>query len=226
MESPRYEIKMVCDEIYLPDVRAWMNLHPEMFIEAYPPRRVNSAYLDSYDADCLNDNLIGVSDRDKLRFRWYGYDHAHVRGALELKCKSSRVGWKMLYPIPVVFDLIALPWNEIMRQLRQHADGLFAIWLSAVDQPLVINSYVREYYESADHQLRVTVDYDLAAYEQVMYCAPNLVVPAPATHQIVVEVKADATLHTRVSNALSSFPLQVGRNSKYVTGAMDALCYM
>ena len=225
MESPRHEIKMVCDESTLPDLHVWINLHPEMFVEAYPPRRVNSIYFDSYEGDCLDDNLDGVSDRRKLRFRWYGEDHAHARGTLELKCKESRVGWKVLQPIPVVLDLTTLSWSEIMGLLRQHADGLVGIWLSAVDQPVVINSYMREYYESVDHQLRVTADYDLVAYEQVMYCAPNLVVPAPAAHQIVVEVKADAVLHTRVSDALSSFPWQVGRNSKYVTGTMDALCY-
>jgi uncharacterized protein (UPF0218 family) len=85
---------------------------------------------------------------------------------------------------------------------------------------------MREYYESIDHQVRVTIDYDLIAFEQVMYTAPNLIVKAPIPKPVVVEVKSDAKLHRRVSNVLSSFPLVVGRNSKYVNGVMDSLCFL
>ena len=67
MQPTRYEIKMTCDEVFLGEVRAWVNLHPEVFLEAYPPRRVNSLYFDTLERDCLNDNLIGASDRAKNR---------------------------------------------------------------------------------------------------------------------------------------------------------------
>jgi hypothetical protein len=71
MQSTRYEVKMACDQVYLPDVRAWVQLHPAAFIEAYPLRQVNSLYFDTLDGDCLNANLIGISERRKLRLRWY-----------------------------------------------------------------------------------------------------------------------------------------------------------
>jgi hypothetical protein len=77
-----------------------------------------------------------------------------------------------------------------------------------------------------DQQVRVTIDYKQAAYEQVIHLTPNLVVKAPLPSRVVVEVKADATLHRRVSNVLSSFPLQVERNSKYVSGALGSLCFV
>jgi len=217
---------MTGDEVYLGEIRAWVNLHPEAFLVAYPPRRVNSLYFDTLECDCLNDNLIGASDRAKLRFRWYGEDVTAVQGTLELKCKANQLGWKEHRPIPVTFDLTSVSWNGLMQRLREYADGPFALWLSGVDQPTLINSYMREYYESIDRQVRVTVDYDLVAYEQVMYTAPNLVVKAPIPKPVVVEVKSDEKLHRRVSNVLSSFPLQVGRNSKYVNGVMDSLCFL
>lgn len=226
MEPVRYEVKMTCDEVYLPDVRAWVNLHPEVFVEAYPPRQVNSLYFETRDVDCLNDNLIGIGQRKKLRFRWYGDDCSNVQGALELKCKSNKLGWKERCPIPATFDLTTVSWRALMQQMREQVAGTFAIWLSYLDQPTLINSYVREYYESVDRKVRVTVDYSQVAYEQITYLIPNLVIRAPIPSPIVVEVKSDARLHRRVSNALSSFPLQAERNSKYVNGVVGSLCFL
>ncbi len=225
MRAARYEIKMICDEMYLPDVRAWVNVHPESFIEAYRPRRVNTLYFDTHVADCLADNLMGASTRGKLRFRWYGDDHSHAQGVLELKRKSGQLGWKETLPIPVVFDLTDICWSDFVRQLRGEVDGLFAIWLSSNDRPTLINTYMREYYESMDHQVRLTIDYALAVYEQIMHSTPNLVLQPPASSQLVVEVKTAPSLYRRLSRLLSLFPLQVGRNSKYVNGMMRSLYF-
>ena len=225
MEPARYEIKMTCDEAYLPDMRAWVNLHPEVFVETYSPRRVNSLYFDAYDVECLRDNLTGISERGKLRFRWYGEDHAHVRGHLELKYKINQLRWKRLDAIPTTFDLRAISWDDLIRELREQAHGQYAIWLSFYNQPTLIVSYVREYYESIDHRLRVTLDHDLAFYEQILHPSPNLTLLAPFSNRIVLEVKADVATHQRVSNMLSTCPLPVVRNSKYVNGVLDALCF-
>jgi hypothetical protein len=210
----------------LPDVRAWVNLHPDGFVEAYPPRQVNNLYFDTHEIDCLIENLNGTDQRRKLRLRWYGDDHSAVRGALELKCRSNQLGWKMHYPIPFTYDLTTTSWNVLLVYMREHTDGLFSVWLSYLSQPVLINSYMREYYETMDRQVRVTIDYNQAAYEQIVHLTPNLMIKAPVPSQVVVEVKADAALHRRVSNVLSSFPLQVGRNSKYVSGVIESLCFL
>ncbi len=225
IQTARYEVKMTCDEMYLPDVRAWVNLHPDVFVEAYPPRQVNSLYYDTRGIDCLMDNLIGTGQRKKLRLRWYGSDYTAVRGTLELKCKENQLGWKEYHPLPLTFDLTTMSWSACIQQMREQVDATFDAWLSYADQPLLINSYKREYYESIDQQVRVTIDHDQTAYEQITHLAPNLAIKASIPSQIVVEVKADATLHRRVSNVLSCFPLQVGRNSKYVNGVLGGLCF-
>jgi hypothetical protein len=226
LESARYEIKMACDEVYLPDVRSWVRLHPDAFIEAYPPRRVNNLYLDTHEVDGVNDNLVGTRERGKLRLRWYGRDFSAVRGNLELKFKSNQLGWKQSCPIPVTFDLTTISWNELLQQLRKHVQGDLAVWLSRVDRPVLINGYTREYYESMDRQIRVTIDYDQMAYEQVTYASPNLVSSSYIDRHVVVEVKSDAALHSRVSNVLSSFPLRTARYSKYVRGVTDSLHFL
>ena len=226
MEPTRYEYKITCDELYLPEARSWVRLHPAAFVEAYPPRQVNSLYFDTPEADCLHDNLIGAGERRKLRFRWYGPDFSAARGGLELKCKTNQLGWKRNCPIPITFDLRAISWADLIQQMRQHAEGIVALWLSSADQPVLLTSFVREYYESIDRQIRVTVDYSQVVYEQITYPAPNLAVKTPFKKQVVIEVKSDSRLALRVSEVASSFPLRVVRNSKYVNGVLDSLGFL
>lgn len=223
MPERRYEVKMTCSEIYLPDVRSWVRLHPDAFIEAYPSRQVNNVYFDTQELDSFVDHVSGASARSKLRYRWYGEDYAAVQGALELKHRTNQLSWKELCPIPVTFDLSAISWTDLMQVLRQHAQGAMGIWLATKDRPTLLNSYQREYYESLDGQVRITIDYAQRAYEQVTYLVPNLTMRAPFESPLVVEVKADPTLQRRVSNTLSSLPMQVERNSKYISGVQDAL---
>ena len=225
-ERPRYEVKLTCDEVYLADVRAWVRLHPDSFVVTYRPRRVNSLYLDTHGADCLDDSLAGVDERTKVRFRWYGEDYSRVEGIVELKRKSGRVGWKETHPVRTAFDLTSISWPDFMLHLAGRVDDALLPWLCCTGRPTLITSYVREYYESMDRRVRLTVDRDLAAYEQVMRPAPNLRVKAPGWDRIVIEVKGDPTLHTRLSGVLSSLPLVVTRNSKYVSGLTASLAFI
>jgi hypothetical protein len=226
MPEKRYEVKMTCSEMYLPDVRSWVRLHPEAFIEAYPPRQVNNLYFDTQELGGFVEHVNGASTRSKLRYRWYGEDYAAIRGTLELKHKSNQLIWKEYCPIPITFDLTAISWADFTQVLRQHAQGTMSVWLSAQDRPTLLNSYWREYYESIDHQVRITIDYAQKAYEQITHVVPNLTVRAPSEGPVVIELKADPSLHRRVSNVLSLLPMQVERNSKYVTGVQDALIFV
>jgi len=221
-QAMRYEVKMTCNEVYLADVHAWLRLHREGFFEAYPRRRINNLYLDTLEFECLNDNLIGASQRSKLRLRWYGEDLAQAEGVLELKGRVAQQGWKKS-SAPVTLDLRSGAWADLLQQLHAQTEGLFDVWVGALPQPVLINHYRRAYYESGDRALRVTLDWDQAAYGQVLHPRPNLVLPVFDQHDIVVEVKADGSAHRRLSDLLSSFPLRTGRHSKYVSGALAAL---
>jgi hypothetical protein len=189
---------------------------------SYPPRQVNSVYLDTCELDCISDNLDGVAERTKCRYRWYGADHTAVHGVLELKHKSNQLGWKEHADVPIVFDLTSISWLDWMHELRAHATGRFAEWLAWVDRPTLIVSYTREYYESPDEQVRVTVDHDLAFYDQVTYSQPNFLCGTLADDQIVIEIKADPSLHKRVSQVISDFPFRPDHYSKYVQGLISA----
>jgi hypothetical protein len=221
--SARYEIKMTCEEMYLPEVRSWVQLHPERFRTAYPSRQVNNIYLDTFEMDHLDIHLSGVSDREKLRFRWYGGDDTAVQGILELKGKTASLSWKKQCPIACTFDLTTLSWIDWMAQVRAHADPEASIWLLYVERPTLLNRYRREYYVTFDGQIRLTVDYAMRVYDQRTTWAPNLELDTPIERLVVLEVKSSPAFSSRLSDIFTAFPLRVARNSKYVTGMQSLL---
>lgn len=221
--SARYELKMTCDEMYLPEIRSWVRLHPDGFVEAYPLRQVNNIYLDTFAADHLNDHLMGVSERQKLRFRWYGTQDSDIQGALELKGKTGLYSWKKQSPVSCTFDLTRTSWTDWMGTLRRHADREAASWLLLIERPTLLNRYLREYYTTFDGQVRLTVDYQMRVYDQMTHQTPNLELDLSIEPRVVLEFKSDPALSRRLSDILLWFPLRTERNSKYVTGMQSLL---
>jgi VTC domain len=215
----RYEIKLVCPMAWLSQVHILVRLHPEAFRAAYPPRRVNSVYFDTFDVEGVLDNLDGASERNKLRWRWYGPSWLVENSHLELKSKRGMAGFKELCPIQGSFDpRCETTWDDALAFLRQQADDRFRVWLSQVSCATILNHYEREYYASWDGQMRLTLDTQLAAYDQRFSRRPNLRYATPLPDTMVIELKADAALADRLSDVLNTLPFRPERNSKYING--------
>jgi hypothetical protein len=215
----RYEIKLTCPMAWLPHVHTLVRLHPEAFRVAYPPRRVNSVYFDTFDVEGVLDNLDGASERNKLRWRWYGPSWLVENSHLELKSKRGMAGFKELCPIQASFDpRCRTTWDDALAFLREQADDRFRVWLSQVSCATILNHYEREYYVSWDGQMRLTLDTQLAVYDQRFSRRPNLRYPTPQPHTMVIELKADAALADRLSDVLNALPFRPERNSKYING--------
>jgi hypothetical protein len=222
-EPPRYEIKIPCAPHYLPQIRAWVRLHPAQWRVTYPPRQVNNVYFDTADAACLNGNLSGVGGRRKLRLRWYGPTLDTVTGGrLELKCRDGAIGWKEVSPLDATLALKGKRWHEIVRVLRGAADKVAGLWLAHLSIPVLINHYSRAYYATPDESVRLTLDTDLRAYSQRLSACPNLTRPVPLDERVVVELKAapDDVSFRQLAAALARFPARPGRHSKYVQGML------
>jgi hypothetical protein len=224
----RYEVKMVCDRSLLPQARSWIRLHPAGFVVAYPPRRVNSLYIDTPHLSSLNDNLEGLSLRQKLRLRWYGDEMTNIQPYLELKQKRDLLGRKERHLLPCELDM-TLPWREILqiiraetRFLRKQSDKNLVSMLQTVTQP-TLNHYQREYYVTADGAIRVTLDFDQAAYDQRLSLRPNLHIRLPINDTVVIEVKTDQEHAERLQEIAGRFPVRRSRNSKYAGGLLTAL---
>lgn len=214
--SSRYEIKMAYEPGLLPELRSWITPHPAAFATAYPPRQVNSVYMDTPDLDSFNDHLAGVPLRRKLRFRWYGEDLAKAKGIMEIKNKSERAGWKITQPVDCEFDLVHMSWNEIMQALRASTTDIIHEMV-CVARPVALIVYWREYYVSADGLVRLTIDTDLRSYDQLMTARPNIWFIQPLEQVVIVELKSDVANAKYISDILSHFPVRSNRYSKYMT---------
>ena len=213
--AARYELKMTFDPTWIEEVRGWIVAHSSAFAVAYPPRWVNSVYFDTPDLDCYNDHLAGVPERRKLRFRWYGPSLLKARGQVEVKNKRERVGWKIIQPVDREFDLGSLSWAEVLDGLRRRTDGIVRelLWVA---RPLVLTVYSREYLVSADGLVRLTIDTDLQAYEQLFTSRPNLWFRQPVEPSLIVELKSDVAHASRLADILAHFPQRANRRSKFV----------
>ncbi|HMB23540.1 MAG: polyphosphate polymerase domain-containing protein [Chloroflexota bacterium] len=214
--SSRYEIKMAYEPGLLPELRSWITPHPAAFATAYPPRQVNSVYMDTPDLDSFNDHLAGVPLRRKLRFRWYGEDLAKAKGIVEIKNKSERAGWKITQPVDCEFDLAHMSWNEIMQALRASTTDIIHEMV-CVARPVALIVYWREYYVSADGLVRLTIDTGLRSYDQLMTARPNIWFIQPLEPAVIVELKSDVGNAKYISDILSHFPIRSNRYSKYMT---------
>lgn len=220
--EPRYEIKMVFERQHLPLVRSWALGHWAAFRQAYPPRRVNNVYFDTFEHDFLIDHVDGVFDRSKVRFRWYGESWRAAQGQLEIKRKQGRLSFKTLFPLQDGLDLTRLSRQELVDRIRRQLPPEGARLMHALI-PVLVSHYRREYFVSAGGEIRLTLDYDLRAYEQVSPFGLNLRFPQPLLDEMVVEFKAPLQAHRLLADVLAAFPLRCVDNSKYLRGLETAL---
>ena len=175
----------------------------------------------------MDENLAGISERQKLRLRWYG-DTGYVKeGNWEIKCKERNLGWKVTRPMRQCIPLLEMNWQEVLVVLRANTSDYVGIHLAQFRWPTLINSYQRLYYLSWDMSIRITVDYHQSFFDQRLSGAPNLTrrLPYPDQDNIVLEVKAPAASHDQLAAIVQHFPVLVTRNSKYVNGMLHAIAH-
>ena len=196
-------------------------MHPEGFKVAHQPRIVNNLYLDTVDLKSFNDNLSGISERLKLRLRWYGEieNMVIVNPVLEMKIKKNMIGDKRRKILNLTLDL-RQPFHELLKQIRSRAGQQWCSLLQSAVQATIINRYKREYFVSPDGTIRTTLDYNQVSFNQRMGLRPNLNRPIPTNDFFLIEVKATPQHRERLERAMGYFPIQRTRNSKYVNGML------
>lgn len=219
-DDARYEIKFVVSTLQRRSVEHWLRLRPEGFYSPYPDRRVNNVYFDNHDFFAYEENLVGTSARTKVRLRWYGDTGNPERCTLEMKRRRNMLGWKVSHRTGPI-DFTSQTWQQIRRRLRDDLPESASIWLDANPRPVLINRYRRQYFESRDRKVRITLDHDQMVYSQLDGTRPNLTRRANLPQSLVVECKF-ATEDRRLGiAAIQGLRLRVGRNSKYVIGVQS-----
>jgi len=139
-----------------------------------------------------------------------------------VKNKSELAGWKLTEKLTPEFEFKSKSWASLMGEFCEASSGLIRELLS-VSRPVLLTVYHREYFVSADGQVRLTIDSNLKGYDQYFHARPNLIFKHRGDQQAVLELKSNVGELSELTDALSHFPARAVRYSKYVTNIWQDL---
>ena len=204
----RYERKYKIESFSSEIVRQIVINHPASFRKLFPDRKVNNIYFDNADMAAYFDNVNGVSDRQKLRVRWYGEDIFNIeKSKLEIKIKSNQLGYKKSFSV----DDFQLNDLKALTKEVSEKSGTYKIY-----QPTLINSYLRSYYGTTNGKFRITIDRNLEYFS--LLNANRFTRFQVEDQAVVLELKYDETLDEEAAFILQHIPFRHTKSSKYVTG--------
>ena len=119
------------------------------FKEIYELRRVNSLYYDDYGYSLYYESVNGISDRAKLRARFYNYGNGSFN--FERKIKIDDLNTKKIEKnfIQNLIPVVGLNFNKNLKLPSKVGQIYF---------PKVFVSYLRRYFLSPDKKVRITID--------------------------------------------------------------------
>ncbi len=216
----RYEIKFVLDEGKFTEFIHWM-YNSTSVRPVHRSRYVNSLYYDDVSYQSVRDNLAGISDRKKMRLRWYHDDNPSEISslALEFKFRKGRLGHKESYALPnLQSTLLNLDLGSIYDHIVDEI-GMASGVNYLIDDcyfPVLHVSYLREYYEDVNG-LRITLDREINFHHVVPYfrLLEDISSPYPLS---VAELKFPPEIKPNVANSLRGLHLTPKRHSKYLVG--------
>ncbi|MBT5558750.1 MAG: VTC domain-containing protein [Proteobacteria bacterium] len=223
LSNARYELKFNAKSSRYCDVINTIENDNAFYYRPYEPRIVNNIYFDTCDLDAFQQNVSGATSRSKLRLRWYG-DTANLKsGALELKLRRNRYGWKLQDTVKLGCGLLDFDYGELARLLIAQVDSEMQLQLLHSPIPTLINTYKRDYFVSADSKVRVTVDQGMRFFDQRFSNRVSLDREGMSPELIVVEYKSAVEDAADLERAIRNVRLVRTRNSKYVIGVSSIL---
>ena len=127
------------------------------FTKHFANRIINSIYLDTINFDFAKDNINGVSERKKIRLRWY--DDNLNKIFIEQKNKKNFKVWKNIEEIE--------PLNikeNLIKNLEDYFKNNNFSKLANFNYNFVLKTnYKRGYWISDDKNIRATIDTDINA---------------------------------------------------------------
>ncbi len=177
------------------------------FRSHFNERFVNSIYFDDQNLKFAEDNLSGISNREKIRLRWYGPNSETLtRPILERKIKKNFQGFKETF-VMKNFHNLHINQNNLLEITNQVNKILSVKNL----QPVTQVCYKRNYLISVDQKVRATLDVDLK-YRKIKSFIQNFYV---RSNDIILELKYSSNLDNHLRNSIGGIT-RVSRNSKYI----------
>ena len=217
-DSLRYERKFLISQLDRHEVESIVRLHHAMFSETYPERFVNNIYFDDIRASSYFESASGLGRRVKVRVRWYGDLFQYIaEPCLELKTKYDLLGSKMRYPLKP-FPLDRKYTREVQQRVFAESGlpPLLTEELGALSFA-VTNRYRRKYFESADRNFRITIDWDVQFLR--LDSTDNLFAQQSVDHEhTILELKYSQECDQEARQITNRFPFRMTKSSKYVAG--------
>ncbi len=212
-----------------------IKLHPSFFHEIYQQRIINNLYFDNLNLDNYFANLDGIGYRVKQRLRFYTQEYLRVKSHkivnqtssphFEIKIRSGDLISKKNYSSAETFVTLSKKIPPVFHPLfsinknSRSINNLLFLEKASLLQPVILNSYTRKYFLSADKKVRITIDSDIryhqSNHKQVIW---NKYWQLPAT---IMEIKADVQDEHHIAEIAKHFPLPLTKSSKYVLGVMS-----
>tara|TARA_Y100000816_G_C25979125_1_gene511135 strand:- start:132 stop:821 length:690 start_codon:yes stop_codon:yes gene_type:complete len=214
----RYEIKLVLNEREFTHVLLWLNMIGVK--KKFADRIVNSLYFDNISQEAIQHNLAGISNRNKVRLRWYGENSLlNSKLQLEIKFRDGRLGSKIKYEISKKMinlknDLVSKISNEIFKEI--YSSNLKHSSINDYLVPMLLVKYERKYFENING-IRITIDNKIQFYDTSQNIKLNSLKPINYSPYIV-EIKFSNDYKSHVSNLLRPTLLTPKRHSKYLAG--------
>ncbi len=179
----------------------------------YPSRNVNSIYFDTSNYTSIRQNLDGVSDKRKIRIRWYGKSDNITNPVVEIKSKK---GFETKKTGVQIKELENIKINELVKIKEQLNRKLR---LKKIINPVLSTHYKREYFISSNSKIRATIDYDLKSIFLNNFSQIDIV--KNFKNVCILELKYSTSLDKYVREKLKDITLRLSKNSKFVNSALE-----
>ena len=133
------------------------NLLINGFTKQHPDRTISSIYLDTINYDFAKDNINGINERKKIRFRWY--DNNLDKIFIEIKNKQNFCVWKNIEKINLKTEE-----SKLIQNLRDNLVNIKFKYNNNFNYKFILKTnYRRSYWISNNKQIRATIDTNLNA---------------------------------------------------------------
>ena len=186
------------------------------FRNQYPLRNVNSIYFDTHDYISIRQNLDGVSNKKKIRIRWYGEKDVLTKPIIEIKSKKGFETKKESIPIKELDNLKLIS----IKNLKTIQDKLnLKLKQKKIIYPVLTTHYEREYFISSNGKIRATVDYNLKSI--FLNNLSQIDIIKNFKNICILELKYSTGLDKYVRENLKDISLRLSKNSKFVNSAFE-----
>lgn len=225
----RYELKIVLPPHSKQELLTRMRCSKFFIKEIYRKRQVNNIYFDTTNYTDYQASVNGNDLRRKYRIRWYGdLTREFINPHLECKYKRGLSGGKdicELLPINLGEEFDILEYNAMLKRRFHTLDDKqqFMIGEMLSRNPVLINTYDREYFITADEKYRLTVDENMLFYSYNTINLSKTPIISASDTNIILEIKFDVNDVDGARELINELGYRLGKNSKYVNGINSIL---